>query len=545
MRIALAQINTTVGDMDGNARRVHEAFERARDLGAGLVVFPELSLTGYPPRDLVDRERFVSVNLDALRELAPRLTGADALVGFVDRNDARTGKPLHNAAAFIRDGAVAGVLHKRLLPTYDVFDEARHFEPGDTGGVIESGGLKVGVTICEDIWNEEGLLPRRYYHSNPLEDVAKQGVDVIVNLSASPYTVGKERFRFDMIRGHAERYGVPVLQTNLVGGNDDLIFDGNSIAAAPDGTILGRGAAFEEDIVLVDLESPAGGSIETATDEEAVFRALVLGVRDYMGKTGFGKALIGLSGGIDSSLVAAIAAEALGPENVLGVGMPSEISSEGSVEDARELARLLGIEFRLIPIAPIYDRFMEGLAPSFEGLPFDLAEENLQSRIRGTLLMALSNKYGSLVLSTGNKSEMSVGYCTLYGDMNGGLSVISDVPKTLVFSICRSLNQGPEPRIPEAVITKPPSAELRPDQLDTDSLPPYEVLDPILKAYVEDQRSVDEIVADGFDRGVVEDIVRKILFSEYKRRQAALGLKVTSKAFGLGRQIPIVSRYRR
>lgn len=546
MKIALAQVNTTVGDMDANARRVVDFASRAARAGADLVVFPELTITGYPPRDLVDREHFVQRNLDTLRACAQEIRDIAALVGYVEPNPDDTGKPAFNAAAWIENGRITASYRKALLPTYDVFDEARHFEPARTTHAHEFGGKRIGITICEDIWNADGLLPRRYYHTDPLARLAELDVDAVVNLSASPWIVGKDRFRADMIRDHAARLQVPVLQTNLVGGNDDLIFDGNSVAYTPDGKPLGQGLAFEEDLIVVDIAgTPASEASHPPAKphvEADVFRALTLGVRDYMGKTGFRRATLGLSGGIDSSVVAAIAAEAIGPENVLGVAMPSAISSDESLEDAEALAKLLGIEFRVLPIAPLVDRFTETLAPSFEGLEPDITEENLQSRIRGTLLMALSNKYGSLVLSTGNKSEMSVGYCTLYGDMNGGLSVIADVPKLLVFSLARHMNVD-RPRIPERVITKPPSAELRPDQLDTDSLPPYEVLDPILKAWIEDGASVDAIVEAGFDRTEVERIVRMVLRNEYKRRQAALGLKVTSKAFGLGRQVPIVNRY--
>ena len=547
MKIALAQINTTVGDLEGNHRRIVEAANEARQRGAALVVFPELSITGYPPRDLVDRAHFVRRNVETLEAVARDIQGIDALVGFAEPNEADTGKPVFNSAAWVRDGSVLSTHRKSLLPTYDVFDEARHFEPGGGPGVVQLGEYRFGITVCEDIWNEEGLLPRRYYHSNPLAELRDAGVDCILNLSASPWVVGKDQFRFSMIAQHASQYGAPVLQTNLVGGNDDLIFDGNSVAITPEGHVLARGRAFEEDLVVVDLASQpttTRDDIPSLEDPDAAYRALTLGVRDYLGKTGFPGAIIGLSGGIDSAVVAAIAAEAIGPENVLGVAMPSAISSDHSLSDAEELARLLGIQYRVIPIAPMVDEFTRALAPSFEGTEPGIAEENVQSRIRGTLLMSLSNKFGSIVLSTGNKSEMAVGYCTLYGDMNGGLSVISDVPKTLVYEISRFLNRD-KPTIPVHIIEKPPSAELRPDQVDTDSLPPYEVLDPILKAYIEDLASIDEIAAAGFDRAVVEEVAGMIARNEYKRRQAALGLKVTSKAFGLGRQMPIVNRFRR
>jgi len=546
MKIALAQINTTVGDLRGNADKIVAFAERARTEGADLAVFPELAVTGYPPRDLVDREHFVDENLRALDSVVARVRGIRVLVGHIARNPSPRGMPVYNAASLASEGRIRAEHRKILLPTYDVFDEARHFEPGRDVEIVEIAGQRLGITICEDIWNEEGILPRLVYHENPLDQIRRAGVDAILNLSASPFTLGKDRFRFSLVSRHAERQGVPVAQVNLVGGNDDLIFDGNSVAVGPDGRVLGRGRPFEEDLVVFEVPAtpPQGpeASLEGFEDPEAVVRALVLGVRDYMGKTGFRAATLGLSGGIDSSVVAALAAEAIGPESVLGVAMPSRISSCESLEDARELAHLLGIGFRVHPIAGILDRFLEELAPAFEGLPRDVTEENLQSRIRGTLLMALSNKFGSLVLSTGNKSELAVGYCTLYGDMNGGLSVIADVPKTLVYEVARFLNHD-RPRIPLRVIEKPPSAELRPDQKDTDSLPPYEVLDPILRAYVEEMESAETIAARGFERDTVDDVIRKVLASEYKRRQAAIGLKVTSKAFGLGRQIPIVSHY--
>jgi NAD+ synthase/NAD+ synthase (glutamine-hydrolysing) len=506
-----------------------------------------MAITGYPPRDLLDRRSFVEDNLASLRAVAEADPGIDLVVGYVDRNADATGKPLRNSAAVISRGEVRHRVHKTLLPTYDVFDEARHFEPGTSSTPIEIAGIRLGVTICEDVWNMDGFLPRRLYDRNPIEELAAAGVDCVVNLSASPYSLGKELLRRRMIAQHAERHGVPVLQTNLVGGNDELIFDGNSIAAGPGGTALGYGEAFEEDLVLVDLDAPAPppiAGLRSLAEEDAAHRALVLGVRDYLAKTGFREAVIGLSGGIDSSLVACIAADALGPERVLGVAMPAQVSSPESLEDAEALASRLGIRFLVLPIAGVHDSFRDVLADTFRGLEEDITEENLQSRIRGTLLMALSNKFGSIVLSTGNKSEASVGYCTLYGDMNGGLAVISDVPKTLCYRLARFLNRHAE-RIPDRVLRKPPSAELKPDQKDTDSLPPYEILDPILKGYVEDMRSVDDLVAEGFERDTVEEIVRMVHRSEYKRRQAPPGIRITSKAFGVGRRIPIVSRYRR
>jgi len=542
VKIALAQINTTVGDFDGNAAKVLEAAERARARAADLVLFPELTLPGYPPRDLVEDPAFVRGNVAALERLIPRVRGIAALVGYVEPNPAREGKSLFNAAAVIRDGRVERTVRKRLLPTYDVFDEGRHFEPGGPQEPWPFGGRRLGLTICEDVWNDREFHRRPIYHEDPVVQVHAAGADLLVNVSASPFAVGKPALRREMVAGIARRHRLPAVLVNLTGGNDELIFDGSSFALDPEGRVVAQAASFEEDLVLWDAATLEGEARATVEEEApAIRKALVLGLRDYFRKTGFTKAVIGLSGGIDSAVVAALAVEALGASNVLGVSMPSRFSSGGSRDDAAALARNLGIELMTIPIEGIFRSTLDALAPGFAGRSFDTAEENVQARIRGMLLMALSNKLGHLVLSTGNKSELAVGYCTLYGDMAGGLAVISDVPKTAVYRLAAELNREREV-IPRASIEKPPSAELRPDQKDSDSLPDYAVLDAILRAFVEELKSPEEIVALGFPPDVVARVVRMVERNEYKRRQAAPGLKVTSKAFGMGRRIPIARK---
>jgi len=547
MKTALAQLNPTVGDIDGNARRILDAYARAARAGAEVVVTPELSLIGYPPRDLLLKPRFVADNLAALERLAGQVGPTALVVGYVERTGRERGLPLYNAAALIADGRVLARKYKRLLPTYDVFDEMRYFEPGDEPAVVEWGGSTLGLSICEDIWTQESAGPAaRLYHGNPVADLVEAGADVLINMSASPFVVGKSAQRAELVRAQALRHGRPVVYVNQVGGNDELIFDGASFAVSADGQVVAQLKAFEEEVAVVDLAavgSPAGLA-ELPADVEALRPALVLGLRDYMRKTGFREAVVGLSGGIDSSLVACLAAEAAGPEHVLGVAMPSRYSSAHSVEDARALASALGIRFQTIPIDGPHTAFEEVLAEAFAGREPDLTEENLQARVRGTILMGLSNKFGYLVLATGNKSEVSVGYCTLYGDMVGGLAVIGDVPKTLVYRLCRHINEtDPRSPIPERVLTKAPSAELRPDQKDEDSLPPYDVLDPILDLYVRDERSYDQIVAAGFDPHTVSQVIRLVDRNEYKRKQAAPVLKVTSRAFGFGRRMPIAQRY--
>jgi len=547
MRIALAQLNPTIGDIPGNLDRILQAYRRAVALGADLVVTPELSLLGYPPKDLLLKPRFVADNLAALARLVHEVGRTALLVGFVDRTKEARGLPLRNAVALIADGRVLARKYKSLLPTYDVFDEMRYFEPGAGPQVVSLGGLRLGLSICEDIWTEEAAGPiARFYHGNPIAQLVEAGADVLINMSASPFVVGKCSQRAALVRAQAVKYRRPVVYVNQVGGNDELIFDGASFAMDSFGQVIGRLRAFEEDLGVVDL--PGGCAPDSfpplPSDIEALRCALVLGIRDYMRKCGFKEAVLGLSGGVDSGLVACLAAEAVGPDHVVGVAMPSRYSSSHSLEDARAVAEDLGTRFLVIPIEGPHRAFEAALAEAFAGRRPDTTEENVQARVRGTILMALSNKFGYLVLSTGNKSEVAVGYCTLYGDMAGGLAAISDVPKTMVYELARHVNAvAARPPIPERVFTKPPSAELKPDQTDQDSLPPYEVLDDILALYVRDERSPDEIVAAGFPADVVAKVVRLVDRNEYKRQQAAPGLKVTSRAFGFGRRMPIAQRY--
>ena len=540
MRIALAQINPIVGDFTGNARKIRDAAVRAASMGANLAVFSEMALMGYPPRDLVEHEGIVRRELEVLDRLAADLP-LPCILGFAGRNDSGRGRPLRNSAAVIADGRIASVHHKSLLPTYDVFDEDRYFEPGDAPAPATVAGRKLAVTICEDLWRREGELRFRY-RTDPLPALAKAGAEIVVNLSASPFTLDKMQTRRRLLADRAGEFGLPVVYVNQVGGNDELVFDGGSMVVNASGDVVIQAKRFEEDLVVADTDRlPSPLQAEDVPRAETAFRALSLGTRDYLHKCGFREALLGLSGGIDSALVACIAAGALGPENVLGVSMPSRFSSEHSREDARILAENLGIRFLSIPIEPAHKALLEMLAPAFEGRKPDIAEENIQARLRGLVLMALSNKFGSLLLATGNKSEMAVGYCTLYGDMCGGLTPIGDVPKTMVYDIARWVNR--ERRIiPANTIMKPPSAELRPDQTDQDTLPPYDELDRVLHAYIEERKTIADIVAGGVDRAVADDIVRRINFSEYKRRQAVPGLKITSKSFGYGRRIPVAKR---
>jgi NAD+ synthase (glutamine-hydrolysing) len=551
MKIALAQLDYVVGDIPGNSQKIVASIEGAGRAGAVLVVFSELAVVGYPPKDLLANPKFVRDNEQALESIAPSCRDISALVGFVRRNPRSEGRSLFNAAALLQNGRVAAEHYKTLLPTYDVFEELRYFEPAPQVGPmsVEAGGqrLKIGVTICEDLWNDPRFLERKLYHRNPLTEMIDAGAQLLVNVSASPFERRKQGLREKLFGGQISEFGVPLAFVNQVGGNDELIFDGASTFFAADGRVIARAGAFREDLLVVDTEALDGGARrEVYPDEPAsIFEALTLGLRDYVSKCGFRHVVLGLSGGIDSSLVACVAVEALGAEAVHGVAMPSQFNAEASLADARELASALGIDFRVIPIERIRLAYDAELAQIFDGLPRDVTEENVQARIRGNLLMALSNKYGWMLLTTGNKSEMAVGYCTLYGDMAGGLAVISDVPKNMVYELCRYYNEWKgRPVVPERVFGKAPSAELRPNQTDQDSLPPYDLLDRIIHLYVEENRSADQIAGAGLDPALVRQIIGMIDRSEYKRKQAPPGLKVTSKAFGYGRRVPIAQRYR-
>jgi NAD+ synthase (glutamine-hydrolysing) len=543
VKIALAQINTTVGDLAGNEAKILDCAARARSEGVDLVLFPELTITGYPPRDLLLKKDFIAGNLAVLQRLAAASGPAALLVGYVSENKNTPGRDVANAAALLQNGQIVGTRAKTLLPTYDVFDEDRYFEPARDNSPISIANQVCGVTICEDIWNDEDFWPHRRYRTNPAGDVLLAGARQLFNISASPWHVGKEKLRGQMLASLARKSSRPVALCNLIGGNDELIFDGNSLVFNAAGELIAQGKAFEEDFVVVDTEKSPAISPVTTSEEENVYRALVLGLRDYFQKCGFKSAVLGLSGGIDSAVVACLAMAALGSEHVHGVSLPSQFSSQGSLDDARLLAQRLGLRYDVIPIQPCFEAVKQQVKPAFGGRPEDTTEENIQARLRGVILMALSNKFGSLLLTTGNKSELAVGYCTLYGDMCGGLAVISDVPKTMVYRIARWINRDHE-IIPVASITKPPSAELRPDQTDQDSLPPYETLDAILEHYVVHGHSPAEIVRLGFAPETVKRVIRLIDVNEYKRRQAAPGLKVTSKAFGVGRRFPIAQRYR-
>ena len=543
MKIALAQFNPTVGDFEGNAARIVQLSSEAKSRGAHLVVFSELCLCGYPPQDLLERPAFLERNLKALKNLA-RDVSMPAIVGYVGRAQDDTGKRVANCAALLADGKVIFEQRKMLLPTYDVFDESRYFQPAHSQHIVPLCGQKLGITICEDSWNDKYFWAQRLYERDPIAELVGQGTTVLINISSSPFTIDKRGLRFEMLKAIAREHHVPVVYVNQVGGNDSLVFDGSSVVISPDGRIAALAKSFEEDMVLFDSVTGSGDVRPQPSDElEAIYSALVCGTRDYVRKCGFKKVVVGLSVGIDSAIVATIATDALGPENVLGVGMPSPFSSEGSIRDARQLAENLNVEFTVLPITDIYNCYRETLKPAFAGRSEDVTEENIQARIRGNLLMALSNKFGSLVLSTGNKSEMAVGYCTLYGDMAGGLAVISDVPKTIVYELAKLRNLSREV-IPQSTLTKPPSAELRPNQLDTDSLPPYDVLDRILKAYVEDLQSPEEIADHyGFSLDLVRRIAKMVDQNEYKRKQAPPGLKVTTKAFSVGRRFPLAQKY--
>ncbi|MEL6157725.1 MAG: NAD+ synthase [Cyanobacteria bacterium J06627_32] len=556
MKIAIAQINPTVGDLTGNAQRILHMATQAAAQGADLLLTPELSLCGYPPRDLLMRPSFIEQMRQQVAALARSLpAGISALVGIADANpaaDARGEKPLFNSMALLQSGQVREIFHKRLLPTYDVFDEDRYFASGSQANsfflTAKGETVHIGVTICEDLWNNESFWGKRAYPSNPTKELTDKGVDLVVNLSASPYVSGKQMLREEMIAHEARQYRQPIIYVNQVGGNDDLIFDGQSVAFNKEGTLVSRLSAFDTDLQVVIVAETTKdllpGEIQTLPEskDSEMWSALVLGIKDYARKCGFNKAVIGLSGGIDSALVCAIAAAALGPQNVLGILMPSPYSSGHSVTDAEALAANLGVNTQKLAIAPLMTGYDTVLNDMFTGTEAGVAEENLQSRIRGNLLMAISNKFGHLLLSTGNKSEMAVGYCTLYGDMNGGLAVIADVPKTQVYALCQWLNREREV-IPTNIITKPPSAELKPDQVDQDSLPDYDTLDDILERLVQKQQSADDVVAAGHSATVVKKVIRLLTRAEFKRRQAPPVLKVTDRAFGMGWRMPIASRW--
>ncbi len=545
MKIALAQIDPTVGDFSGNTAKIIEFTRRAQQGGADLVVFPELAICGYPPADLLEKPAFVARCGEAICEVA-RATAKDpigVIAGYVTAAEHGAGKHVMNSAALVRRGHVEFVQSKMLLPYYDVFDEQRYFAPAARQRVCHFEGHPLALTICEDAWNDKSFWENRLYTVDPVEELMKQGASLILNISASPWWHEKRAFRQEMLAAIAKRHHVPVVMVNQVGGNDSLVFDGSSLVIDPDGKVIAQAKSFEEDLIFADLDALTGDVREQiGSEEEAMLEALTLGTRDYVRKCGFSKVVIALSGGIDSALVAAIAVRALGAENVTTLGMPSPYSSQGSIDDSRQLAKSLGIRYETIPIDEIFSGFNHALEPVFARRKPDITEENLQSRIRGTLLMAFSNKFNALVLTTGNKSEMSTGYCTLYGDMVGALAVIGDVLKTRVYELCRWINRERE-TIPRAILEKPPSAELRPGQKDTDSLPPYEVLDPILEAYVEHYETPENIAAEvGADVETVRAVVKMVERSEYKRQQAALVLKVTPKAFGMGRRFPIAAK---
>lgn len=543
MKIALGQINPTVGDFQGNGDKIIVFSRRAQEAGAGLILFPELSVCGYPPRDLVERDSFVAHNRATAERVASETKGIAVICGLVTPAHAETGKKVMNSAALLKDGKIAFVQSKMLLPTYDVFDEVRNFAPAAKQDLLPFCGKQVALTICEDAWNDKYFWDRQLYPQDPVESLIRSGGNFVLNISASPFWVGKRELRREMLASIARRQKVAVAMVNQVGGNDSLVFDGSSLVLNPDGEVIAQGKSFEEDIVYFDSSSLTGEIHDQLAGEEAsVYAALVLGTRDYVNKCGFHKVIVGLSGGIDSAITAVIAADAIGPANVIGVGMPGPYSSQGSIDDARSLATNLGIRFEVLPIGEIFQSYRATLKDVFKNYKENETEENMQSRIRGALLMALSNKFGAIVLSTGNKSELGVGYCTLYGDMVGGLAVISDVPKTMVYRLSHYVNSR-RPVIPQASLAKPPSAELRPDQKDSDSLPPYEVLDAVLEDYIEDLKPAAQIARErGFDVTLVRQVIRMIERAEYKRQQAAPGLKISAKAFGYGRRFPIAAK---
>jgi NAD+ synthase (glutamine-hydrolysing) len=543
VKIALGQINPTVGDFSGNAAKIIQYALQGKSAGAGLILFPELAVCGYPPRDLVERPSFVARCRATVEKVAAETQGIAVICGTVTPAEAESGKTVMNSAVLLREGRIDLTQSKMLLPTYDVFDEMRNFTPAKSQQLFSFCGKQMALTICEDAWNDKRFWNRQLYRVDPVEELVRAGGNFVLNISASPFWLGKRELRRDMLTSIARNQKVPVAMVNQVGGNDSLVFDGSSVVIAPDGQVIAQGKSFEEDLIYFDSEKLTGDMhAQVAGEEGSAYEALVLGTRDYVHKCGFQRAIIGLSGGIDSALTAAIAADALGAENLIGVGMPGPYSSRGSIDDARALANNLKLRFELLSIDEIYQAALQTLAPVFAGMPEDVTEENIQSRARGLLLMAMSNKFGALVLSTGNKSELAVGYCTLYGDMVGGLAVISDVPKTLVYRLSAYVNSRRQV-IPQATIEKSPSAELRPDQKDSDSLPPYDVLDAILEDYVEESSSAERIArVHNFDPDLVRRVIRMVERSEYKRQQAAPGIKISAKAFGYGRRFPIAAK---
>jgi len=546
MKIAIAQINPVIGDFKHNSRRIKYYADKARALSCDLVVFSELTVSGYPPRDLLEKDDFVDTNIAYLNDLVSSISGIGVICGFVDKNPDDEGNRLFNSAVLFENGKILHKINKRLLPTYDVFDERRYFEPGSKAVSFTYKERRIGLTICEDAWNDKDAIKKRVYHLNPVLLMIEDGADLIINISASPFYVGKRELRWDILGSIAKKYDVPLVFANQVGGNDSVLFDGISAAFNRKGNIVARAKDFKEDLVVFDLKRPEGNKQNlhavAGPNTESILKALIMGTHDYVTKCGFEKVVIGLSGGIDSALTAYVATMALGKENVSTVFMPSQYTSEDNYEDTKKLAENLGIKIVTIPIDGMFKEFLKYTSPSFKKSEPGIVEQNIQARIRGTILMAMSNREGSILLSTGNKSELAVGYCTLYGDMNGGLAVISDVPKTVVYDLARFINAEKE-LIPSGIISKVPSAELKPDQTDQDDLPPYDILDSILKGYIEDFKGSDELVKMGFAKELVEDVISRIDRNEYKRYQAAPGLKVTSKAFGYGRRYPLAQGY--
>jgi len=545
MIIAIAQINPTIGDFDRSFSRIKHFADKAKDAACDLVVFSELVVSGYPPHDFLEERDFVEANLTCLNRLISAIRGIGVICGFIDKNPADKGKPLFNSAVLFEDGNILHKVDKRLLPTYDIFDERRYFEPGHESVPYSYKGRRIGLTVCEDAWNDEDIFKRRIYDIDPVSMVVQAGADIIINVSASPFHVGHSEFRKYMFGSMARKHGVPLVFANQVGGNDSLLFDGLSSAFDENGKIAARACDFEEDLVIYDTEAPDPGAIHPISDSdiESVLKALVMGTRDYATKCGFSRAVVGLSGGIDSAVTACIATMALGKENISVVFMPSRYTSKENNEDTKKLAENIGVALELIPIDGMFKEFLHYLSPAFEESEPGITEQNIQARIRGSILMGLSNRQGDLVLTTGNKSELAVGYCTLYGDMSGGLAVISDVPKTMVYELARFINKE-KAYIPQRIIEKAPSAELKPDQTDQDDLPPYDILDQILKGYIEDHKGIEELIGMDIDKHLVKDVISRIHRNEHKRYQAAPGLKVTSKAFGYGRRYPMAHRYK-